>query len=467
MSTRIPARPAQQSPAGPADETSAVPADRNPAADPPGRLRAAVTSQFGDFPPQIWTLFTGVIINRLGYLVTPFLVFYLGSRGIAADRMPYVLGALGAGNLIGPALGGVLADRVGRRPTIVAALLGTALSQGMLFLAPNIATLAAAAALLSMTGSSAPPAAYAVLADTVPQEQRRSAFSLFSWAINIGTAVSGAAGGFLAAHGYWMLFAIDAGTSLGYAALVFVKLPADRGARPDKGAAAPTASPSGSAGYGVVFRDRLLLVLLLISGIGFLIYSLSEVDLPLAIHGNGLSPTVLGMMAVINAGLVVLLQPTATRVLRRFSQVPVYTVGSLLIAAGIALTGVAHRPYQVALTVVVWSVGEVSVSGIGGAIVADLAPDEARGRYQGAFTWVWGFGRFAALTVGAAAYTVDPALLWWGTAVVGVLATAGFVAAAPAVARRHAAPAPVTESSQPADDALVSEPAQSVGAAAV
>jgi hypothetical protein len=54
-------------------------------------------------------------------------------------------------------------------------------------------------------------------------------------------------------------------------------------------------------------------------------------------------------------------------------------------------------------------------------------------------------------------------MLWWSTAVVGLLATAGFTALAPAIARRSAAAALVSEFSQPSDNALVSESARGSG----
>ena len=99
-------------------------------------------STFSGLPRTVWIIFAGTIVNRIGYVVTPFLVFYLASRGVSTRQVPYVLGALGAGNLVGPALGGLLADRVGRRPTILAGLLGTAAAQGLLYAAPNVLILA-------------------------------------------------------------------------------------------------------------------------------------------------------------------------------------------------------------------------------------------------------------------------------------------------------------------------------------
>ena len=409
-------------------------------------------STFAGLPRTAWIIFAGTVVNRLGYVVTPFLVFYLGSRGVTTEQVPYVLGALGAGNLIGPMLGGLLADRVGRRPTIVIGLIGTALAQGCLFAAPNLVTLAFAAVLLSGTGTMVGPAAGALMADVVPAERQRAAFSLAHWAMNIGAAVAGMLGGFLATQGYWLLFTVDAATSLAFAFIAVALLPGGRGGD------ARSAGPRSGMGYGVVLRDPLMRALLPLFGVGMMIYSFTEVCLPLAIRDHGLSPTTLGLMATLNAILVVVLQPVATQVLARLPQITVFVSGSLLIAVGVALTGVANDTWSYGGTVVIWSIGEATIGGIPYSIVASLAPADARGRYQGSFQWTFGIARFAALSVGTAVYAgAGPAVVWWFSAVAGVAAAFGVGALAPVIARRTAAPAPAS-TPEPAPTALAQLP---------
>ncbi|MFF3759832.1 MFS transporter [Streptomyces sp. NPDC002185] len=387
-------------------------------------------SAFRGLPSVVWTVFAGTIVNRLGYLVTPFLVFFLASRGVTGAETSYVLGALGAGNLIGPAVGGVLADRLGRRPTMLIGLIGAAAAQGALFLAPGVWTMAAAALLISAAGSTVSPAAYALLADAVDGEGRRRAYALFGWGVNIGTAVAGVLGGYLAAQGYWLLFAVDAGSMLLYALVVAVRLK-----EPER--AATAARREDGAGYGVVARDRLALLLLPLFGVQLFVYSLTEVALPLAVRDSGLSPAVYGAMAAVNAVVVVALQPFATARLARFPQLVVQSAGSVLIALGVALTGLADGVAGYTVSVVVWSLGEVVVAGIAAGVFADLAPAHARGRYQGAFSWTWGLARFGALTLGVTAYTtLGPGALWWTALLAGTAAAATTLALRTRVERR-------------------------------
>ncbi|MEU2233035.1 MFS transporter [Streptomyces vietnamensis] len=376
------------------------------------------TSAFRSLPSVVWTIFAGTIVNRLGYLVTPFLVFFLASRGVTGGDTTYVLGALGAGNLIGPAVGGILADRIGRRPTMLIGLIGAAAAQGALFLAPGVWTMAAAALLISAAGSTVSPAAYAMLADAVDSERRRRAYALFGWGVNIGTAVSGVLGGYLAAQGYWLLFAVDAGSMLLYALVVAVRLPEPK-------REAPAERSQDGIGYGVVLRDRLALLLLPLFGVQLFVYSLTEVALPLAVRDSGLSPAVYGAMAAINAVMVVALQPFATAWLSRFPQLAVQSTGSALIALGVAATGLADGIAGYTMSVVVWSLGEVVVAGIAAGLFANLAPAHARGRYQGAFSWTWGAARFGALTLGVTTYTtLGPATLWWTALAAGTASAA-------------------------------------------
>jgi MFS family permease len=223
--------------------------------------------------------------------------------------------------------------------------------------------------------------------------------------------VAGAIGGFLAEHGYGLLFALDAVTCLSYALLVAVRLP--RGSR--------RARQQDRGGYAVVLRDRLLLALLVPVAIGETIYGLTEFGLPLAIRDHGLPPTVFGLTAVVNAVLVVALQPIAAVWLTRFDRGRLWTVACTLVALGVALTGLAHNAWEFALTVVVWSLGEVAGSGLYSTMVADLAPDGAVGRYQGAAGWARGLARFAALLLGSTAYAVlGAAAVWWTALALGL-----------------------------------------------
>ncbi|MCF4121407.1 MFS transporter [Antribacter sp. KLBMP9083] len=395
-------------------------------------------SSYRGLPPAVWTVFAGTVVNRLGFVVVPFLVYFLGDRGIPDERIPAVLGALGVGGLVGPVLGGYLADRLGRRTTLLASLLGAAAALGLLYAAPGAWTMAGAALLLGTASSAGLPPASSIVADATPPGLRQRAYALQYWGVNVGTAVAGVLGGYLAERGYGLLFAVDAATFLAFAVIVVLRLPDV----PRVAAAADAGSGAGRApraGYGVVLRDRLMLVLLVVLGVQLFVYSLTESVLPLAVRDAGLPPTVYGALAAVNAVVVVLLQPWAAARVARLPQLPALAASGVLVTVGVAATGLAHDALTFGLTVLVWSAGEVIAGGIAAAVVADLAPADARGRYQGAFQWTWGVGRFAALTGGVALYTAGPAV-WWLTLGAGLAASSAVLLLRGAVERRLALP---------------------------
>jgi MFS family permease len=69
-------------------------------------------------------------------------------------------------------------------------------------------------------------------------------------------------------------------------------------------------------------------------------------------------------------------------------------------AAGLAGYALAHTLPALAVATVVWSVGDLLIMGRAYAIVAGLAPPDARGRYLAVFGTSWGFATVAAPVAG-------------------------------------------------------------------
>jgi MFS family permease len=392
------------------------------------RASAAVRGRFGGLPRTFWIVFSGVVANRLGDMVVPFLVFFLGSRGLTTSQTGMVAMALGAGGLAGPALGGWMSDRISHRTALIAGLVATPASLGALFAAPSLPLLAAAAVLLGVTGKIYMPASNALISSVVSPDDRPKAMSLGHWAVNIGTAAAAASAGFLAGHGFGLLFLIDAATCLVFAAIVYFGIPASP---------RPIRVSGTHGGYGVVVRDRLMVAYTLLVIVGTVVYAMTEFAIPLSVRDNGLPPTVFGLLAVVNAGFVVIGQPILYGPLSRLPRIPVLAAASGLIAVGVAITGLADRPEHYVVATLVWSAGEVATGVVAGGIVADLAPPDARGRYQGAISWGWAVARLIAPALATGLITVGgPAALWWTVLVLGLVGAALIVPLGPAIAQR-------------------------------
>jgi hypothetical protein len=209
-----------------------------------------------------------------------------------------------------------------------------------------------------------------------------------------------------------MLFLIDALTCLAFAAIVAFGIPAS---------SRPVAGPSSSLGYRVVFQDRLMLAMTGLTLASTIVYSMTEFAIPLSIRLDGLAPSVFGLMAVVNALGVVILQPVLYGWLASIGRTKVLAASWLLIGVGVATTGLAHSPLAYVASALLWTVGEVASGIVHGGIIADLAPAEARGRYQGAISWAWGAARLTGPVMATVLLTtVGPATLWWICAVTGI-----------------------------------------------
>ena len=171
-----------------------------------------------------------------------------------------MIGLWGAGGAVGTMVGGVLADRWGRRPTLLTAHLGGAVAMVGLGFAREYWMIAGAALLLGSFAEAARPAFSAMMVDVVPDRDRLRAFSLNYWAINLGFASAAILAGFAAEADYLLLFLVDAATTTVTAAIVFFKV---RETRP-AGAAVTASAPRGP-GLSVVLRDRVFIAFVVVN----------------------------------------------------------------------------------------------------------------------------------------------------------------------------------------------------------
>ncbi|MGZ4438540.1 MAG: MFS transporter [Nocardioidaceae bacterium] len=387
-------------------------------------------------PRTVRLLVLARAVNRLGAFSLPFLAVLLVRRyGVGLGAAGLVMGAFGAATIPSRLCGGRLADRIGRRRTIVLGLGGCAVAQLGIAAAGSLAAATGAVVVLGLVFELYEPPSQAMLADACTPEQRPAAFGLLAAAV----AAAGLAAGPLAA---WLghvdlrwLFVADAVTCLAGATVVRFGLPDDR---PD-----PVAAVVARANP---WRDPRLLAMLAV-GTGFAtVYLQVTVGLPLTLVTCGLPAADLGLLLTVSAATVVLGQPLLRRAPAGFTGFRAMAAGYVVLAAGLAATGCATSlPGFVAATAL-WSVGDLLLMGHTSAVVAALAPAEARGRYQAAFGTCWGLAAVAAPLAGTALLGAGgPLLLWWACAATALL----LATVQPAQRRRCSAPVSIRVAASP------------------
>ncbi|MEV4760715.1 MFS transporter [Micromonospora sp. NPDC049559] len=393
----------------------------------------------GGLPATFWYLWAGTLINKLGSFVLIFLAIYLTTvRGLSEFQAGLVLGLYSAGGAVGTMLGGVLSDRWGRRPTLLTAHLGAATLMLTLGLARGFSVIAAGALLLGMFAEAARPAFAAMMVDVVPERDRLRAFTLNYWAINLGFASAAILAGFAAQANYLLLFVVDAGTTLLTATIIFIKVRETHRVRVRAGK--PAAGTPQAGGLRAVLTDRVFLGFVALNIFAALVFLQHISMLPIAMGQDGLSPATYGTVIALNGVLIVVGQLFVPGLIRDRSRSHVLALAALITGIGFGLTALADHAWLYAVTVLIWTLGEMLNSPSNSTLIAELSPAALRGRYQGVFSLSWQVAGFVAPVVGGFVQErFGNTALWVGCGVIGCLLAVAQLLSGPARERRAAA----------------------------
>lgn len=357
------------------------PPDPERTVDPRRQLQALV----GGLPRPFWVLWTGTFVNRLGSFVLPFLAVYLTrERGLSPTQAGTVVALYGAGATLAGLLGGTLADRLGRRATMLIALWGGGAGLIAIGFAERMAVIAPAIFVVALVSEMYRPGMQAAIADLVPADQRVRAFGLIYWVINLGFALGLSLGGWLAEHSFRGLFVGNGLAMIAFGTLVARGVPETRPA---------TTTPqvrNAGPGFLAPFLDRTFLAFVGLTFVNAMVFMQSGAAFSLDMASNGLGSATFGSILAINGVLIVLIQPFLGPFLTRFDRSRTLAAGSLLYAIGFGMYAFVHDAWGFAAGVIVWTIGEVCVLPVSNAVVADLAPPDRRGRYQGANSLAFG-----------------------------------------------------------------------------
>jgi MFS family permease len=372
-------------------------------------LRAGIRS----LPGPVWILCAGSFVNRFGSFVAVFLVLYLRAKGYSIAEAGFIVSLYGAGHVAAAAVGGLVADRLGRRNAIAISMFSSAATLLALSQADEIAIIGALTVLAGLTGEMYRPASAALLADLVPAGQRLPAFALNRLAINLGFAAGPAIAGLLADRSFTYLFVGDALTSIVFGVLALAALP--EGVRTRRG------DERRGEGMRTIARDRAFLFFLVSSILGAFVYFQANATFPLQITESGFSNADYGLLISLNGLAIVVLELPLTSITQRFPTIPTVAFGSLLVGLGFALNAWAETLAAFALTVFIWTIGEIVYAPVASAYVADIAPTHLRGRYQGAWDLTWGLAFMLGPGIGAALFAWHGDAFWLFCGVLGVL----------------------------------------------
>ncbi|MBC9717433.1 MFS transporter [Streptomyces sp. TRM66268-LWL] len=386
-----------------------------------------------DLPQLVWALAATHFVSRAGSVVQSFLVLYLTQeQGLTPTAAGAVVAAVGIGGIGSQLIGGWLCDRIGRRNTMLAGFLGTTIAIAALGSAGSLPTIWASAVGLGLVADLFRPAGAAAVAD-LPAEQRIRAFGLLFWAANLGFSLATVTAGVLARHGYGLLFWLNAVAAVLAALIVRRRIPETR---------PPAGERARRALLPVLRRDRLMIAMTLLNVAYFTLFLQTFATLPLMMTADGHGPAAYGAILALNGIVIVLGQPLAVRLLAGRDPGAVLAASALLVGAGAGAGAVTHSGTGYALSVLVWTLGQIGMAVMYGGTFASLAPADLRGRYMGVASATWSVGAVFGPLAGTALLNLGGRGTLGAVCVIAGLALFGAqLALRPALRRRMTAQA--------------------------
>ncbi len=398
---------------------------------------------YNEYPRAFWIYNAIVFIDRLGgFMLYPFFALYLTQKfHIGMSTVGILFAIFSVSGMIGSALGGALADRMGRKVVIIGSLILSSFSALGMGFAPTIAIFVAVVAIVGTLSNIGGPAHEAVVADLLPPDKRAEGYGIIRVVFNTAVIIAPPIAGLLISNSYLTLFLTDAVISVISAGIVLFALPETKPQAQEH--AKPETMSQTFAGYGRVFKDTHFLTFIGVTVLMSLVYMNMNTTLGVYLRDqHGLHEAGFGWLLSINAIMVVLLQFGITRRLEKYKPLLMLAAGSMLYAIGFAMYGFIATYALFVLAMVIITIGEMVVSPFLQSIVASFAPEDMRGRYMAVSGLSWSI----AFTVGPyfAGLLLDsahPGLLWAFAGFAGVLAALGFVA----LNRIHHVSAPAIE----------------------
>ena len=377
----------------------------------------------GEYPPQFWLVAAGVLLSSAGSsLIWPFQLIYISKTlTLPISAVATLISISSATGLAASFLGGSIADRFGRKPIMLAAQAAHGIAYLLMIRAHTYAGF-----VLPMTIMGAAMPFYAIgsdamMADMLPSEKRTSAYAILRMINNTGIAIGPAIGGLIVTKSYSLAFTLAASGMLAYSLLllIFARETLQRQA----GTQAQKRESLG--GYGRVLRDG--------SFIGFVAAIALGMIAPLmmwtllAVYMNkyyGLPESLYSWIPITNAVMCVLVQYPVTMLTRRLRAKTAITLGMFSYALGVGSVALMTGFWGFWLSMVVMTMGELILVPTGSKYVADIAPEDLRGRYMSVYWLTWGVARAAAPMVGGYLHdAIAPQAIWWGGLLIGLVST--------------------------------------------
>jgi len=369
-------------------------------------------------PRPFYLLMLGTFISRFGHFVVPFLAIYLRQLGYPPSVTGYALGAYGAGGFVASILGGYLADKIGRKPTLLISCFGATVAMLLLSVAHTIPTLIGGTFLAGLMTCIYYPASSSLIADIIPKPLRIRAYAVQRLAINLAFALGMTTAGLVAKSSFIWLFIADASTTAVLGVIILFGLKRGIGKKTE----------DQSAGWGAalssISQNKPFVHAAIAGFIAAVIFWQTSSTLGLqVVDVSGFDERTFGFLLGLNGVMIVLFEIPLTNWTRKHDAQLMIGIGYGLVGLGLALIAFSGSMTMLVIAIVVLTIGEMISLPVNSSYVAALAPDDMRGRYMGIMGLSWNIAIGAGPMLGLWVFGYSPELLWALCGVAGLAST--------------------------------------------
>lgn len=336
-------------------------------------------------------LLFSILLAHMGYyMILPILPIYLKlNKSLDIAEIGLVLAAGSFSFQLSSVVGGILADRIGRRTVIaLGAVIRGAGFAGYAFFQPFWALMIMALMNGLGGGFNAPATKAAIAALASDNENKMTAFSLRGIAANIGTSLAGILAYFILGGSSSLIFYVSAGIFVFLGVISWYYIPKNCGEKP-----CPII-PAQS--YSQIFRNKAFVVFSLISVLIWALYTQLALSIPLRAAAILPDPSIVSLIWTINSIIVIVLQaPVSAWLLNKIQPMYALALGVAFIGAGVSSLYWSTNFYGLAASGATFIVGEMLIMPTMDSTVSRLATAQMIGVFFGLANFISGLGEGA------------------------------------------------------------------------
>lgn len=295
-----------------------------------------------------------VAMDMVGFgIMLPVLPLYAEDFGASPAMAASVIAVFSAAQMVAAPLWGRLSDRIGRKPVLIAALIGSSIGSLVTGLAGVLWVLFLGRVLDGASGSSY-AVGQAAVADMAEPEDRPRLLGLLAAAFGVGFVAGPLIGSIAALGGRQLPFFVAAALTAGNAIVALVRLPSGRKSTPASAPKPGRLALWGASGPGV----RRLAVLSLVAMAGFAGFEATFAMLVERRFPDVGDPTVYGLFAAIGVLMVLVQTRIVGPVNARLGTRSALRAALSLVAAGMVVLAMGGGWAGLAVALVLLVVGQ-------------------------------------------------------------------------------------------------------------